>query len=85
VAPVSLNEQNVTVIRVKDTPLLERHRCRMQCKFKMPKLSHTTFTMVSTEMKMDLTAVHFIPPTANKMALTGEFVLPKTSSSEEIE
>jgi len=41
--------------------------------------------MGSMEMKMDLTMVHFIPPVENKMPSTGESILPKTSSSEEIE
>jgi len=41
--------------------------------------------MVSMEMKMDLTMVRFIPLLSNKMPSTGESILPKTSSSEEIE
>jgi len=44
-----------------------------------------TFTMVSMEMKMDLTMIHFIPTMADKMHSNGESLLPKTSSSEEIE
>jgi len=41
--------------------------------------------MVSMDMKMDLTTVRFIPLMENKVPLTRESVLPKTSSSKEIE
>jgi len=41
--------------------------------------------MVSMEMKMVLAMIRFIPPLANNMPSTGESVLPKTSSGEEIE
>jgi len=51
----------------------------------MPKLSRTTFTTISIEMKMDLIMVRFIPPMENKLPSTGEPVLLKTSSSEEID
>jgi len=67
------------------TLLVEHRRCWMHCQFKMPKLSRTTFTVVSMEMKMEFTMIHYIQPIENKMSSTEESVLPKTSSSEEIE
>jgi len=73
------------VIRVKETHCWNVDVVRCSAKSKMPKLSRTTFTMVSMEMKMVWTMTRFIPPVVNNKPLTGESVLSKTSSSAEIE
>jgi len=50
---------------------VEHRWCTMRYLFKMPKLYHSTYTMVSMELKMNMTMVCFIPPMANNCLQLG--------------
>jgi len=72
-------------VQVKGPRRVEHRRCMVLHSFKMPKPCRMNFWLNFMELKMDFTVVPHIPNVVNGMRSTEVPVLPKASSSEEIE